>query len=259
MTNYDDANPRLIKTKGYLYSLYYEILGEIKGEKISVEQDDYEENLRTIKIPKLIHYIRESIQILLDRKIEEYKRYAEEEKSEEDFLSNYEYNLKKYEEEIKKQFRRLLKYRIKKEAQEQELESYKEMEADFEEMKEKLKNEDGKFLNNDRKDNEILILRTENCNLKTDIKKTEEEIKENENVIKVDTEIINGLKLNLEKLTKKIMKLEQNQKDINSSLNNSSINININNNGNPSTKWIIKHEEENLAQNSCISVSFQLC
>ena len=44
-------------------------------------------------------------------------------------------------------------------------------------MKTKYKYEDGKFLENDRKDNEILILRAENSNLKAQIEKNEDEIK----------------------------------------------------------------------------------
>ena len=39
-----------------------------------------------------------------------------------------------------------------------------EMEEEFDEMKEKLKYENGKFLHNEKKENEILILRAENSN-----------------------------------------------------------------------------------------------
>ena len=46
------------------------------------------------------------------------------------------------------------------------IEEYIHMEEEFEEMKQKFKYEGGKFLDNDRKDNEILILRAENTNLK---------------------------------------------------------------------------------------------
>ena len=41
----------------------------------------------------------------------------------------------------------------------------------------KLKYEDGRFLNNDRKDNEIIIIRGENSILKNEINKLEEQIK----------------------------------------------------------------------------------
>ena len=47
---------------------------------------------------------------------------------------------------------------------ENKIEEYMEMEDEFEEMKTKLKYEDGRFLKNDRKDNEIIIIRGENSN-----------------------------------------------------------------------------------------------
>ena len=51
-------------------------------------------------------------------------------------------------------------------AMENKIEEYMEMEDEFEEMKTKLKYEDGRFLNNDLKDNEIIIIRGENSILK---------------------------------------------------------------------------------------------
>ena len=58
------------------------------------------------------------------------------------------------------------------------------MEEEFEEMKEKLKYENGKFLHNEKKENEILILRAENSNLKKIIDKNERTIEEKELIIK---------------------------------------------------------------------------
>ena len=56
---------------------------------------------------------------------------------------------------------------------ESEICAYMEMEEEFEEMKIKLKYDDGEFLKNEKKENEILILRAENSNLKISIKKSE--------------------------------------------------------------------------------------
>ena len=117
------------------------------------------------------------------------------------------------------------------------------MEESFEEMKEKLKYEDGKFLDNDKKDNEIFILRAENTNLKNVISQLEKDKKNIETESRNDKEVINELKSQVEILYKKVGKLEQLQKDLSSASGNSSINININNNGNNTTKWVIKHEE----------------
>ena len=69
-----------------------------------------------------------------------------------------------------------------------------EMEEDYEEMKIKLKYEDGKFLDNDRKDNEIVIIRSENTNLKKIIADNEKNIK-NLNMILQEKENVHN-KLN---------------------------------------------------------------
>ena len=57
------------------------------------------------------------------------------------------------------------------------------MEEEFDEMKEKFKYENGKFLHNEKKENEILILRAENSNLKKIIDKNEKTIEEKDNII----------------------------------------------------------------------------
>ena len=58
-----------------------------------------------------------------------------------------------------------------------------EMEEEFDEMKEKFKYENGKFLHNEKKENEILILRAENSNLKKIIDRNEKTIEEKELII----------------------------------------------------------------------------
>ena len=66
---------------------------------------------------------------------------------------------------------------------ENEIDSYIEMEEEFDEMKEKLKYENGKFLHNEKKENEILILRAENSKLKKIVDKNEKTIEEKNNII----------------------------------------------------------------------------
>jgi hypothetical protein len=99
------------------------------------------------------------------------------------------------------------------------------MEEEFEEMKTKLKYEEGRFLNNDGKDNEIIILRGENSNLKQSIRKFEQQIKNLENNKQKDNQLINNLQNEIKQLKIKIEELKK-QIDI---LNAHSINININN------------------------------
>ena len=66
---------------------------------------------------------------------------------------------------------------------ESEIGVYMDMEEEFEEMKIKLKYDEGEFLKNEKKENEILILRAENSNLKIIIEKNEKLIKKYEEKI----------------------------------------------------------------------------
>ena len=67
------------KWKELLYELFYEIKSEILGCKIEIEEDEYQENIKTITIPKLVNYIHDSIQILIQKKIEDSKKEQKEE------------------------------------------------------------------------------------------------------------------------------------------------------------------------------------
>ena len=116
---------------------------------------------------------------------------------------------------------------------ENKISEYMEMEDEFEEMKTKLKYEEGRFLKNDRKDNEIIIIRGENSNLKQSIKQLEEKINLLEKDKQDKTKIINELQDNMKKFKLKLKDLQK-QNEI---LNAHCINININNvNGNNNNK-----------------------
>ena len=58
------------KWKELLYELFYEIKSEILGTKIEINEDEYQENVKTSTIPILIRYIHDSIQILIQKKTE---------------------------------------------------------------------------------------------------------------------------------------------------------------------------------------------
>ena len=62
-----------LKWKELLYELFYEIKSEILGCKIEIEEEEYQENIRTITFQKLIKYVHDSIRILLKKKIEDAK------------------------------------------------------------------------------------------------------------------------------------------------------------------------------------------
>jgi hypothetical protein len=85
---------------------------------------------------------------------------------------------------------------------ENKISEYMDMEDEFEEMKTKLKYEDGRFLNNDRKDNEIIIIRSENSKLKNTIDELEKENLKLQNLTEEQNKKINSLQEEIDKLNK---------------------------------------------------------
>ena len=219
-----------LENREILYSLYYEIIGEIKGKKIQMNKKEFEDNISNTEIPTIIQYIKESINILVNKKIEEAliktikdDKNEKKENSLENQRKKYENQLKYLESQIRFYIKKQLQYKIQRESFESKIKSFMEMESDFEEMKEKLKYEEGQFMDNDRKDNEIEILRRENSNLKKAIDKLEKEKLQFEKKKKEEDE---NIKNQIENYKKIIQKLEQSQKDTST---NSSINVNNNN------------------------------
>ena len=228
------------KWKELLYELFYEIKSETLGCKIEIEEDEYQENIRTITYQKLIKYVHDSIRILLKKKIDDAKLEQKEEDEKYYRDLNYNSNNNILSQEEKKQYENLIhkleskernitklyfQVKLQKDAMENKISEYMEMEEEFEEMKTKLKYEEGRFLNNDRKDNEIIIIRGENSNLKQSIRKLENQIKNMENNKQKNHQLINNLQNEIKQLKLKIEELKK-QIDI---LNAHSINININN------------------------------
>ena len=244
-----------LKWKELLYELFYEIKSETLGSKIEIEEEEYQENIRSITIPDLINYIHASIQILLKKKIDDTKEKQKEEdkiyyqalytKNSTTPLMMEEKN--QYENiirrlEAKERFLTKIKFMnsLQKEAMENKIGEYIEMEEEYEEMKTKLKYENGRFLNNDRKDNEILIIRSENSNLKKNIKKLEERIEFLEKDQEQKKEIINKLQEEIAQFKKQINEV---QKD------SHSINININNLSGTNSKSLVTNDINNMKSN----------
>jgi len=229
------------KWKELLYELFYEIKSETLGCKIEIDEEEYQENIRTINIPKLVNYIHDSIQILLKKKIEDSKNQQKEEDEKYyrilysnnkintplsmDEKSQYENIIKKLESKERILTKINFQHKLQKDAMENKIGEYMEMEDEFEEMKTKLKYEDGHFLKNDRKDNEIIIIRGENSNLKKSIKQLEQKVTNLEKDKIQKNEIINKLQNEVKQFK---LKLEEAEKQ-NEILNSHSINININN------------------------------
>ena len=190
MTNKNESKDLKLNEneKEDLNNLFYEIISEIKNCKIEIEEDDFRKNIQTISSKQLIDYLHDSIKILLKKKFEEEKEEQKKEETqlklmkkipiETNEINKLENILKKLEEKERNLIKLVFKYKLQKDAMKNKIEDLLDIEDEYEEMKEKFKYEDGRFLENDRKDNEILILRQENTNLKQFISDNEKKYKQ---------------------------------------------------------------------------------
>ena len=254
--NSPSINNNETDVKEQLYILYLEIKGEITKKNIEIDQDQFNDYVKTVKFSTLIHYIKELIYMLINLKCpNEHNPSLSEEittETKNSEIMQLENHIKKLEYDVRYYLQREFQHKIQRDALEMKLNAYMEMENEFEELKEKVKYEGGRFLNNERKDNEIIILRQENCILKKELEKHSENSKTYETTIKKEQEVIRDLNSHISNLNKKINNLEMfSIKDIKPNTNNSSINININNNGGTESKWVIKQEpDENSRSNN---------
>ena len=217
----EKGNNKEYKWKELLYELFYEIKSEILGKKIEISEDEYQENIKSSTIPLLVKYIHDSIQILIEKKVESISELKLEETNH--FSSNNELYLKKMEAKERYLIKLCFQNKLQKDAIENKLNDYMEMEEKFEELKTKLKYEDGRFLNNDRKDNEIIIIRGENSNLKKTINNLEKQIQELNKKILEKSKLISELENRNKNLNVKMDKIQKQNEILNSN------NININN------------------------------
>ena len=226
----DESDIDIEEIKQELYSLYKTIIKNNSNEITNLPQlldiSSYTNLSLITNIKKLIKEI-----ILLNNN---YK----------DDLSQQENMIKKLEFDIKYYLKDLLHYKIQINSLEIKLNAFASMEEDYEELKAKVKFEGGKFLENDRKDNEIIILRNENSRIKKEIKKLESqkivmESEYNEKIKKLENEILI--------LNKKISDMEKNNRE-NKNDFNSSANLKLN----------IKDNKENIANKKLKKNNFNL-
>lgn len=196
--------------KSQLYSYYIDLLKDITSispsDSISLPNPDF----GSLTISDLIFQIKESTGMLINEKISQIttlnkgnKNYFQ--------LENY---LKKIENDLRYYVRQYYEYKIQNDALEEKVRIYGLMQEEFEELKDKVKFEGGRFLNNERKENEIIILRQENTILKKEISKFEKLQKLNETLKKDYVIKINYLQKEIEQLKKKLIEYQE------SSLNN---------------------------------------
>ena len=257
MSQTQSSNDADFEIKEDLYMLYLELKETLTSKNISLSKDQLSEAINTTSVNIIIEYIREMINILINTKFPKKEEIiinrTKDEKDRE--ISQMENQIRKLEYDIKFLLQKEFQNKIKRDTLEMKVNSYMEMENEFEELKEKVKYQGGEFLNNERKDNEIIILRQENGILKKEIEKHEINNKKYESKIKSEQETIQDLTNQISLLNKKVSKLElltsQKENSIQPNTNNSSsINININNNGNSSSKWIIKQENQDHHNNN---------
>ena len=155
------------------------------------------------------------------------------------YINNYESLLQKTEMQLRNHIRNENMLRLQRDTLENKIKVLLIRDEEYENLK-KVTNvivENGKFIINDRKENEILILKSENSNLKKAIIKYEIEL---ENKNKKEKELKNEIQKLINTYEKQIKELKKNfssskkekhsNSSINININDLSSNININNN-----------------------------
>ena len=223
-----------LKIKEELLSLYKEIRNKF--------QNNIKNNLEEINKDNPLELIRIIKDLLTNQNFSEIKskKYDNDSNNNKILKDNIqlENQIRKLEMDIKYYLKKYLSYKIQKDSLEMKLNAYMSLEEEYEELKEKVKYEGGKFLDNDRKDNEIIILRSENSALKKEITKIENKSKNNEIKNKEYQNKIKDLQNTVENLNKKIYKLEKIIKD--NTIKNNALNRN---NSNSCTNLRIKSSE----------------
>ena len=246
------------KIKEELFSLFKGIQDDIPNDKLPKNKKNIQ-NISTLDSITLITYIKESIPLLINQKISEAKTQNNNNdisiELEENSNLRKEYNqlenqLKKLESDNRHYLKIYLKSEIQKKVLDMKLNAYMCLEEEYEELKEKVKYEGGKFLENERKDNEIFILRAENSSLKKEITKLEQNIKTKENKIKEHQQTIQEMKYNIENLNHKIYNLKKamdnnsfnniSNKNLLKERNNSMIDLGFKNNNNNNDNYFTK-------------------
>ena len=150
-------------------------------------------------------------------------------------INFYEPLLQKTEMQLRYHIKNEYMFRLQKDALENKMKALLIRDEEYERLK-KITNvivENGQFIINDRKENEIIILKAENSNLKKAIINYEKEL---ENKNKIKKELKNEIIIIKQKYENKIKELKNNskkkQKNSNSSININDISSNINNSSN---------------------------
>ena len=214
----------------------YELYIDIKSYLISLNENiTNDSEIETSSDPLLIiKTIHDYINIIINNK-------------KVNLISQLENIIIKLEKDLKYHIKNEFMLKIQKDSADSKIRSFMEMEEEFEELKEKVRYEGGKFLNNDRKDNEIKILRRENSNIKREVKKMEIKIRNLEKKGLEDQGIIDELKI---KIIKSDKKLEEMEKELEVLKNKKSMEIENHENKNIYLKIVDKNSLSKININS---------
>ena len=235
-----------LQEKELLYDLFYEIISEIKNTKIEFDKEIYDIKLKTIPTKQLIQYIHDAINILIDQrfdegrekqKIDDLTKFKNKNPINNTNIYQFENLLQKLEEKERYLINLNFKNLIEINEMKNKINDLLLIKKEYELMKSKFKYENGRFLENDRKENEILILRYENINLKKhilniemNIKKLEKELFEKNKkifLLEKKIEILNQNKL--ENSNNEIVTMNYHKIDNNSHTNSTTNLLSINN------------------------------
>ena len=232
--------------KQELYNLYKAIQNSIKENNINLNDLTDIQDISYYDCSTLIDNIKNITTLSLtynnNFKNEEIK--LSNNKNKEEHYIQMENMIKKLEFDIKYYLKNLLHYKIQNNSLEQKINSLMSIEEDYEDLKQKVKYDGSKFLENDRKENEIMILKNENSKMKKVITNLERQklILENEKNELYDK--VKKLENDNKLMDEKIIDLEKNIQEKKNNDNNININtnkkiqknfhnmININNNTN---------------------------
>ena len=171
-------------------------------------------------------------------------------------INFYEPLLQKTEMQLRYHIKNEYMFRLQKDALENKMKALLIRDEEYERLK-KITNvivENGQFIINDRKENEIIILKAENSNLKKAIINYEKEL---ENKNKIEKELKNEIIIIKQKYENKIKELKNNskkkQKNSNSSININDISSNINNSSNKKKKLDNTNSLNLSNTNNCIN------
>ena len=253
MTENDDMI--IENTKSQLYDLYIDIKTFlISSEKEKQNNEKLQEISSTSDLNNIIDHLKNCINILIKEKKNNKSLTNNTNQENTDAFKQFESHIRKMEKDLRFNIKNLFMCKIQKDSLEAKLRGYMGLEEEYEELKEKVKYEGGKFLNNDRKDNEIIILRRENSNLKKEINKIEEKSKDFEKKYNDNEDIIKGLKFKITQLNKQIEDMKEeinNMKNVSANIVNENKNeiFNVNKN-------IIEHYNKTIEKNSSEKLRF---